>query len=115
MSHLDARFATNIITIWRPDTNSFNGDEEFTLIGTFDSTWKNSATLRADNAGNQFMPKGIYTLDCVEDIRRNDVLARGIHTDVNPITAGFSERVKIITEMDGSFFNWDNSMQLVTG
>ena len=55
MSHLDARFATNRITIWSRSIDMYT-QESFVLLGSFDATWKNGQRMTRDNDGNEFVP-----------------------------------------------------------
>lgn len=113
MSHLASRFATAKITIWRT-TYTKEGDQTYALVGSFDATYKDGQRTIRDNDGLEFVPRGMYYPVGVIDVKRGDVLARGVIDEANPVDFGHAERVRVVNTNPANHFNWAESFWFAT-
>jgi len=110
MSHLDARFQTNEVTVWRISGRSDRGAALYDFLGVFGATWKSGAGVKRDAQGNEFTPKDVYYINSDADIKRGDFIKRGNHAGGEP----GGDLVRSIDEFDNSFFGWTDSLVVMT-
>lgn len=139
MSHLDDRFASNQITVWRLQGRDINGDATYRLIDVVRATWKAGQGVKRDAQGVEFVPKDVYYPASSADIRRGDIVAQGDHRvfetvtfdgqqvtfegqpvtitdfDAQDLTAqATGDVVRMTVNADNSFFAWSQSLQVMT-
>lgn len=110
MSHLDARFQTNEVTVWRLSGRSDRGAALYDFLGVFGATWKTGKGVKRDSQGNEFTPKDVYYIDSAIDIRRGDFIQRGSNSGGEP----GGDLVRTADRSDNSFFGWTDSLVVMT-
>ena len=110
MSHLDARFQTNNVTIWRLSGRSSRGAPSYDVIGVFGATWRSGGKATRDANGVQFVPKDTYYIDQSSTVKRGDLIARGDRQGESPS----GDVVRTVDRDDNSFFNWSDTLTVKT-
>lgn len=110
MSHIDARYQTNQVTIWRKDGQDMYGSPSYVLLGVFGATWESGRKTMRDSDGNEFVPRDVYYINSAATPKRGDLIKRGD----NSAGVASGDVIRSITDYDNSFFGWANTLVVMT-
>lgn len=114
MSHLDARFATSTVTVWRANDDQY-GQQSWYRVGTFNASYTQRTGEAVDDMGERYTPKASYFATDNSTVQYGDIIALGDISGDDPIALGHHDRVKTIKRSDNSCFGWASSLEVMVG
>ena len=112
MSHLDARFANEVVTVWRSTQDEY-GQETWARAGTFNASYTQASGEAIDDMGERYTPKISYYATDTDVVKYGDIVALGDILGSDPIALGHHDRVRNVKRSGNGFFGWAASIEVM--